>query len=710
MTRRRLHQRRAAAFLGLAAVVLVAIAAAAPAQTQNTAYWNQAGSAAWSNTNNWTLLFNSGPNGSVINNGATATISSGDNVTDNSNGGVVWVGGSSGALGGVGGNGYVNMSGGTLNGHNGSYQYAGPAISEVVGYDSGSGVFTQSGGLNCPFVNVPGYYAFSALTLGWGNGAYGEYDMSGGALGVNAIMVGANCSSTGYPGPSYMANAGTGVFNQTGGFRRFLRCHHGVDSGRRSGGGRQLHATGTKYATTYSSVGYYTLGPSNASSATATPLLVGGVEAIGVNGTGTFTQNCGTNAIVGGGLYGYGQADNTKQGFQSSQPFNNVNGILAIGFWNAGAFARSGNGATFLGAGVGTYNLNGGLLTGGTATSIYANPSGGIEAVGVNGTGTFNQSGGTNYCTLELDVGGANGSDTTFANYFSYSTQPAVGTYNLTNGLLMGAAGMVENVGNNGTGTFNQTGGSNYTHSIDLGGEATAITGTHNTSLQSSSFVTPGTYNLAGGLLQATSISASGLDLYQQSPAYFNFTGGTLQAGPSVTVGGETYLPGLVVSGMPITVGTAASNLATIDVNGYVSGTDGGWTYSGPGQLRVIDSVGGGMLVLDGNQNLYTGGTIVSSGTLQVTNAQALPATGVLTVGGPVSVMFSAKRGRSSRVMPWGKQSFLKARAWRSQVPVRRSARRARHFPPWRLASAWFRWAAARPRSPSLRPGALRRG
>ena len=83
--------------------------------------------------------------------------------------------------GGTGGNGYVNMSGGTLNGYLGGYGYTGPAISEVVGYDSGSGVFTQSGGLNCPFVNAPTNDAFSELTLGWGKGAYGEYDMSGGS-------------------------------------------------------------------------------------------------------------------------------------------------------------------------------------------------------------------------------------------------------------------------------------------------------------------------------------------------------------------------------------------------------------------------------------------------------------------------------------------------------------------------------------------------
>ena len=555
---------RIKSFAGLAAAVALLVGAVSLAQAQNTAYWNQTGSADWGNPLNWTTL-GSGPNGSVINNGATATIGSGESVTDTSSGGVVWIGGSSGALGGVGGNGYVNMSGGILNGYTGGYGYDGPAISEVVGYDSGSGVFTQSGGVNCPFVNVPTNSAYSVLTLGWGKGSYGEYDMSGGSLGVNAVMVGANCALGGFPGPSYTANAGTGVFNQTGGS---IGKWTGTAAGNQVVGlsvGGNFTATGTKYATTYSSVGSYTLGNVGQSSNDPTaPLFVGGVEAIGVNGTGTFVQNSGTNVIIGGGNYGT-QKGGGKQG-NTNQAFCNSVGVLAIGFWNTGAFARSGASATFLGAGVGTYTLNGGLLTGDTVSSIYANPTGGIEAVGVNGTGTFNQNGGINNCTQELDVGGANGSDTAFANYFSYSTQPAVGTYNLKNGLLMGTAGWYENVGNNGTGTFNQTGGSNYAYAIDLGGYATAITGTHNTSLQSSSFVTPGTYNLAGGLLQAAVIFASNLDLYQQSPAYFNFTGGTLQAAPSVTIGSQTTSPGLSVGNLPITL-TATSN-AMLDMNG----------------------------------------------------------------------------------------------------------------------------------------------
>ena len=62
---------------------------------------------------------------------------------------------------------------------------------------------------------------------------------------------------------------------------------------------------------------------------------------------------------------------------------------------------------------------------------------------------------------------------------------------------------------------------------------------------------------------------------------------------------------------------------------------------SGPGQLRVIDSVGGGTVVLGGSDysgnplaNYYTGGTQVLSGKLQMASGPGLPSTGLLTLGG----------------------------------------------------------------------------
>ena len=206
-------------FVGLAvAVLLVATASLALAQSTGTgAYWNVAGPADWSTAGNWV----SGPfggvgagdqpvwvnTGTVINNGGVATIGAGDNVTDSTGAGYVFVGGSD-FLGGSGGNGYVNMTGGTLSGK----------VHDILGVASGSGIFTQSGGVNIPYarnINSSSGWPtdFTSLELGYSNGGYGEYDLSGGAVGANAVYVGASE----YTVFNSTMNAGTGVFNQTGG-------------------------------------------------------------------------------------------------------------------------------------------------------------------------------------------------------------------------------------------------------------------------------------------------------------------------------------------------------------------------------------------------------------------------------------------------------------------------------------------------------------
>ena len=50
------------------------------------------------------------------------------------------------------------------------------------------------------------------------------------------------------------------------------------------------------------------------------------------------------------------------------------------------------------GNGVGTYNLNGGLLTGGSTGSTGG--ISGLEVIGFAGTGIFTQSGGTNHASM----------------------------------------------------------------------------------------------------------------------------------------------------------------------------------------------------------------------------------------------------------------------------------------------------------------------
>ena len=103
-----------------------------------------------------------------------------------------------------------------------------------------------------------------------------------------------------------MWNCGTGVFTQTGG-----------SVGRLPDGSQPVQAVGLmmggvwnthvgQQQTTTTSSGVYTLGTVGQAAGAGGPLFVGGVECVGVMGTATFTQNSGTNAIIGGGGFNWG--------------------------------------------------------------------------------------------------------------------------------------------------------------------------------------------------------------------------------------------------------------------------------------------------------------------------------------------------------------------------------------------------------------------
>ena len=599
-------------FLLPAVAAAILVPTASPALAQATSLqWNVA-AGGWSNSGNWVdnsanfsfystycPLYVNG--GLVINNGGTANISAGDYATDTTGNGYVFIGGSD-FIGGSGGSGAVNMTGGVVN-----------IPQEILGVASGSGIFTQSGGINCPFTNAPSYPAsyypnFTSLQLGYAQGGYGEYDMSGGALDVNCVYVGASAMN-----PTVLG--GTGVFNQTGGSvgRPATDLAPVQPIGLMVGGNWTGNYSITSSAALTTYVGTYNMSGANT-------LFVGGGEVVGCNGTGTFTQNGGSNEIVGGGT-------TALNATPPNSAFNNAYGFLIVGqYGTAYAYHR------YAGNGVGTYNLQAGLLDGG-GTAAIGQDVGGYEIIGFGGTGTFNQSGGTNNATTALYVGGD------AANLFAVSNwaRGGSGTYNLTGGIVdvpvvpAGQSGIsgAEYLGNGGTGQFNQSGGTNMTPSIYFGG-STVI---YNPGIQSG-HQGWATYNLSGGLLQTGDIS-----LYfvaaQASNCTFNFTGGTLQAS-------NPFGDGSFYCGVPITVGTAASNIATVDANGQTVRLNGAYALSGPGQLRVIDSAGGGTVVLGGLDsngtpiaNFFTGGTKVFSGTLELLNPQALPATGDVSVGSP---------------------------------------------------------------------------
>ena len=290
----------------------------------------------------------------------------GDNVTitDNSGEANLFVGADSGTVGGIGGsgNGYVTMTGGSLNSGTTVSSYG---IQEVLGLTAGnSGIFTQSGGTNMSMVHAgDNQRYYTALSLRFVPGAYGQYNLQGGNLDPAAIFVGGNTSQG-----SSVPNAGTGVFVQTGGSVGITGVTGTKAVGLAVGGNWMPRTLTIPRPLTLRPSGRI---PSATRTARAPPVLVGGVEGIGVSGTGTFTQYSGTNYIIGGGT-GSGILNNS--GISLIAP-----SALVLGRYN-GSYTSSRGHYYYQGYGVGTYNLNGGVLTGNDPSG---GTSGGLEVVGV---------------------------------------------------------------------------------------------------------------------------------------------------------------------------------------------------------------------------------------------------------------------------------------------------------------------------------------
>jgi autotransporter-associated beta strand protein len=296
-------------------------------------------------------------------------------------------------------------------------------------------------------------------------------------------------------------------------------------------------------------------------------------EYIGSDGQGKFTQTGGTNSVSGSLQFGYllsgwGGTYTLKGGTLAVNQFNlggsgngrfewfykgltattlnlGSSGTLAMGFDFDAPSLASGNAygvGTISGLSSGTLEITNGAtatqsngivasianLTIGTTTgggtynlSGAAQLSVGDQYVGYSGTGTFNQTGGTNSTSLYL-------------GYNSGSN----GTYNLSGAGQLSAG--YQCVGYSGTGTFNQTGGTNshtsYPTNLYLGYNSGSS----------------GTYNLSS----TAQLSAGGERVGYSGTGIFTQTGG------NNTITGSLYL-------------------------GYNSGSSGTYDLSGAGQLSA---------------------------------------------------------------------------------------------------------------------------
>ena len=362
---------------------------------------------------------------------------------------------------------------------------------ETVGY-SGSGSIAQSGGTNA---------VASQLNVGALPGSLGTYYLQGGLLSTPVAIIPSDSSSVGSltqtggtnlvsanlalgyiaSGSGSYALIGSSLLSATNEYIGFS----GSGSFTQSGGTNALAgSSGTLIlGANPGSVGTYNLSGSGV-------LTVTGFEVVGYSGSGSFTQNGGTNAVL----------NRFRLGFDanSSGTYNLLGGQLSaptetVGYSGSGSFTQAGGtnsvGSNFnvgnLPGSGGAYHLNGGLLS---APAEYV--------PGDSSTASFAQSGGTNAVSDFLVLG--------------YTPSGSSGSYGLSGSGMLSAPN--EYVGYSGSGSFTQSGGTNMVQSLNLAYSASSS----------------GVYNLTGGLLNLT-----GTDGLTQGTgtAAFNFSGGTFQAG-----------------------------------------------------------------------------------------------------------------------------------------------------------------------------------
>ena len=434
----------------------------------------------------------------------------------------------------------------------------------IGGLYNGPGTMTQSGG--SVTTSNPGSWAFR---LG-GEAGLGVYNLSGtGILTVNGIEIIGNGSS----GQDSSGNdLPGGIFNQTGGAHT-VNGELDMCIGQYNQSGGTLTVRGS---TGLLVVGFYSGAAGSTYNLSGGSVMTRGTYIGYTNGVGTFTQTGGAHTVSGNLLLGgassgsYGSGTGT---YNLSEPDASNPAILTVGgneligsngySVGTGVFNQTGGTHTVSGnlvlgdqyytyaripyPNTGTYTLSGGSLT------VY-----GDTIVGNYGTGAFTQTGGTH------TIGSADQSDDPNLVLGNYTG--STGTYTLSGGSLTVYGDTI--VGNYGTGTFTQTGGTHTANNVIIGA---------------------GTYNLSGGTLNAANI-----DNYDT----FNFSGGSLNA--NLHNGSTTTLSG---SGTR-TVNGKVSNSGTMQVTSTEAVFNGKVYNSGTMQLTGTDAVFNG--------KVYNSGTIIS--------------------------------------------------------------------------------------------------
>ena len=453
--------------------------------------------------------------------------------------------------------GTYNLSGGTL----------------TAGFETVNGIMNQSGTTTNTLQSNPNGSAVYIHCMGLGSGSCTTIDEEQGTVGqLNVVGTGAqyNLESGTLNAPVLLLDTG-GTFTQTGGVADVVEGQaedETITTQPKSGLYVGYNGAGTYNLT------LGTLQVGGATTINGLSQLFPGYEYIGYNAgsTGTFNQTGGTNILgapseVIGTLYvGYGGTGNynlsggtlggnypTSEyiGYNPGSVGNfdqtgGKNGIITsgdptnievyVGYLGEGSYTLGKSGGSTTSATlsaftefVGSQNLN-------TATDTYG-----------NGIGTFTQNAGTNEVE-ELYVGDQGGVGAT-----------PIGTYNLVGGSLTSfvtAEGAVENIGFQGYGVFNQSGGKNNAESLALGeGSSTSpglgiynLSGTGSLTVCCSNEIigqgtdTANAFNQSGGTNTTLSIVIG-----NSGEGTYNLSKGTLKVGDLVLGEGSGTISGAFV-------------------------------------------------------------------------------------------------------------------------------------------------------------------
>jgi autotransporter-associated beta strand protein len=443
-------------------------------------------------------------------------------------------------------------------------------------------------------------YSWSTLSGDWSTASnwggtlptVNDYAYIANAGTVNVTQTGATCGTL-----TVGNSAGSGAVQMTGGSltAKLAYLANGSAGAFTQSAGTAAFSSNLYLGNNLGDNGTYSLGGS-AQLNIGTGAQVNGVVYIGYSGSGSFLQTGGTSTVYPytnfpGGVYlGYNAGSSGNYSLSGSGQLvcwgSNYGAYEYVGFYGTGSFSQSGGLNTighdndseglYLGyqaSSSGTYNLSNGQL------SVTSNGADASEVIGQLGTGSFTQSGGTN------SISGSFAGSTLNLGFAASSS----GSYTLSSSGLLTLAG-TERIGLNGTGTFVQSGGQNLPGTLILGFAASSH----------------GNYSLgAGGLLSATN------EIIGNSPtasALFQQSGGTNvvatllsigSGGRYVLGGGTLQAAGIVNAG----VFDGNNSSGTLMANGVVDMTSGTWTNLG---ATAVSMAANSLLIVPAGFNTST--------------------------------------------------------------------------------------------------------